>query len=114
MAYENLDAWKRSSRLCVDIYKTTAELKDYGFKDQLTRSALSIPSNLAEGLERQSNKEQKQFVTIARGSAAELKTQIYIGIEIGYITSHRPLPASRKSLNLIFCGQREAGSGKRS
>lgn len=85
MAYENLDVWKRSSRLCVDIYKTTAELKDYGFKDQLTRSALSIPSNLAEGLERQSNKEQKQFVSIARGSAAELKTQIYIGIEIGYI-----------------------------
>ena len=85
MAYENLDVWKRSSRLCVDIYKTLAQLKDHGFKDQLTRSALSIPSNLAEGLERESGKEQKWFVSVARGSAAELKTQIYIGIEIGYI-----------------------------
>ena len=85
MAYENLDVWKRSSRLCVDIYKTVAQLKDHGFKDQLTRSALSIPSNLAEGLERESGKEQKWFVSVARGSAAELKTQIYIGIEIGYI-----------------------------
>ena len=85
MTYEKLDVWKRSSRLCVDIYKTTAKLKDYGFKDQLTRSALSVPSNLAEGLERQYNKEKKQFISIARGSAAELKTQIYIGVEIGYI-----------------------------
>ena len=85
MTYENLDVWKRSSRLCVDIYKTLAQLKDHGFKDQLTRSALSIPSNLAEGLERESGKEQKWFVSVARGSAAELKTQIYIGIEIGYI-----------------------------
>ena len=85
MTYENLDVWKRSSRLCVDIYKTVAQLKDHGFKDQLTRSALSIPSNLAEGLERESGKEQKWFVSVARGSAAELKTQIYIGIEIGYI-----------------------------
>ena len=98
MAYENLDAWKRSSRLCVDIYKTLAQLKDHGFKDQLTRSALSIPSNLAEGLERESGKEQKWFVSIARGSAAELKTQIYIGIEIGYITKDDgrfPPPAAR-------------------
>ena len=89
MAYENLDVWKRSSRLCVEVYKTLAELKDYGFKDQLTRSALSIPSNLAEGLERQSSKEQKQFISVARGSAAELKTQIYIGIEIGYIAKDK-------------------------
>ena len=85
MSFENLDVWKRSSRLCVVIYKTMAKLKDYGFKDQLTRSALSIPSNIAEGLERASNKEKRQFIIIARGSAAELRTQIYIGIEIGYI-----------------------------
>ena len=78
MAYENLDVWKRSSRLCVEVYKTLAELKDYGFKDQLTRSALSIPSNLAEGLERQSSKEQKQFISVARGSAAECEnTNLY-------------------------------------
>nr|WP_241693424.1 four helix bundle protein [Endozoicomonas acroporae] len=64
MAYENLDVWKRSSRLCVEVYKNLAELKDYGFKDQLSRSALSIPSNLAEGLERQSSKEQKQFISL--------------------------------------------------
>ena len=59
--------------------------KDYGFKDQITRSALSVPSNIAEGLERTSAKEKKHFINIARGSVAELKTQIYIGIEIDYI-----------------------------
>ncbi|MGI9275125.1 MAG: four helix bundle protein [Endozoicomonas sp.] len=85
MTYENLDVWKRSSRLCVKIYKAMKTTKDYGFKDQITRSALSVPSNIAEGLERRSCKEQKHFLNIARGSAAELKTQIYIGIEIDYI-----------------------------
>ncbi|WP_067514997.1 four helix bundle protein [Endozoicomonas ascidiicola] len=85
MTFENLDVWKRSSRLSVSIYKELAGLKDYGFKDQITRASLSIPSNIAEGLERESHKEKRHFLSIARGSAAELRTQIYIGIEIGYI-----------------------------
>ncbi len=85
MSFENLDCWRRSSRLCVEVYNSMKTNKDYGFKDQITRSALSVPSNLSEGMERQSLKERKQFFNIARGSAAELRTQIYIGIEIGYI-----------------------------
>lgn len=58
---------------------------DYGFKDQITRSGLSIPSNIAEGEERESVKDQLRFLNIAKSSTAELITQIYIGIEIGYI-----------------------------
>ncbi|MDY0275046.1 MAG: four helix bundle protein [Desulfomicrobium sp.] len=85
MSFEDLDVWKRSSRLCVDIYKALAELKDYGFRDQITRSALSIPSNIAEGYARESNKETVHFFSYSKGSAAELRTQIYIGMEIGYI-----------------------------
>ena len=60
-------------------------LKDYGFKDQITRSGLSVPSNIAEGMERATEKEKARFPDIAKGSAAELRTQIYFGIEIGYI-----------------------------
>jgi len=52
MAFEDLDVWKRSSRLSANIYKELYCLKDYGFKDQITRSGLSIPSNIAEGIER--------------------------------------------------------------
>ena len=86
MRFEDLDVWKRSSRLCVDIYKALAELKDYGFRDQITRSALSIPSNIAEGFERDSKKETANFLNYAKGSAGELRTQIFIGLEIGYIS----------------------------
>lgn len=62
-----------------------ANLKDFGFKDQITRSSLSIPSNIAEGMERSTAKEKARFLEIARVSAAELRTQIMIGIEIEYI-----------------------------
>ncbi len=85
MRCERLDVWKRSCRLSVEVYRYFAECKDFGFKDQITRSSLSIASNIAEGIEKESNKEKIRFIEIARGSTAELITQIYIGIEIGYI-----------------------------
>ena len=84
--FEDLDVWRRSSRLCVEIYKGLATCKDSGFKDQITRQCLSIPSNIAEGFERGSDKDSNKFFYYAKGSAGELRTQIYIGIEIGYIT----------------------------
>ena len=85
MRCERLDVWKRACRLSVEIYKAFASCKDYGFKDQITRSSLSIASNIAEGLEKESDKDKARFINIAQGSGAELITQIYIGIEIGYI-----------------------------
>ncbi len=87
MPFEDLDVWKKSARLSADIYKTLRELKDYGFKDQITRSGLSIPSNVAEGMERNTKKETCNFLNYAKGSCGELRTQIYIGIEIGYIST---------------------------
>lgn len=80
---EKLDVWKRSARLSVKVYKAFAECKDFGFKDQITRSSLSIPSNIAEGMEKDSKKEQSRFLEIAKGSSAELITQIYIEKHIG-------------------------------
>ena len=85
MSFEDLEVWKRSARLSADIYKTLSNLKDFGFKDQITRSGLSIPSNIAEGAERESSKEFINFLSYAKGSAGELKTQTYIGMDIGYI-----------------------------
>ena len=83
--FEQLDVWKRSARLSASIYQTLAKNKDFGFKDQITRSGLSVPSNIAEGYERGSDKETVNFLNYAKGSTGELRTQIYIGIEIGYI-----------------------------
>ncbi|GAA3706755.1 four helix bundle protein [Oceanisphaera sediminis] len=87
MNFEKLQVWKRSARLSAELYKTMKDLKDFGFRDQITRSGLSIPSNIAEGMTRQTAKDKTHFLVIARGSCAELRTQIYIGMEIGYITS---------------------------
>lgn len=83
--FEELEVWKRSARLSASLYKALAGLKDFGFRDQITRAGLSIPSNIAEGYERNSDKELANFLNYAKGSSGELRTQIYIGIDIGYI-----------------------------
>ena len=87
MRFDDMDVWKRSSRLSVSIFRHCARLKDFGFKDQITRSSLSIPSNIAEGIERSTSREKINFLNYSKGSCAELRTQIYIGIEIGYVPS---------------------------
>ena len=83
--FEDLAVWKRSARLSAELYKSLKDLKDFGFRDQITRAGLSIPSNIAEGYERESAKETANFLNYAKGSAGELRTQLYIGMDIGYI-----------------------------
>lgn len=85
--FEKLEVWQRSCRLSVRIYRALADCNDRGFKDQITRAALSVPSNIAEGYERGSRKEYARFLRIAKGSCGELRTQLYIGREIGLIAS---------------------------
>jgi len=85
MQFEQLDVWKRSVRLSVEVYKCFANAKDYGFKDQITRSALSVASNIAEGMERGTNKDCCKSLNYAKGSAGELVTPIIIGTKINYI-----------------------------
>ncbi|MEA3419090.1 MAG: four helix bundle protein [Campylobacterota bacterium] len=85
MKCEKLDVWKKSARLSSDTYKVFAQCKDYGFKDQITRASLSIPSNIAEGMEKASIKDQIRFLDIAKGSTAEFATQTYIAMDIGYL-----------------------------
>jgi len=101
MKCEKLDVWKVSARLAADVYRHLADIKDYGFKDQITRAALSIPSNIAEGMEKASNKEQLRFLEIAKGSAAEFATQTWIGIEIDYIPKETGKEWVQKSQQLL-------------
>ena len=84
-ALDNLDVWKRSKTLAVNIYRSLSDCKDFGFKDQITRAAVSIPSNIAEGYEKHSKKEFARYLKISKGSCAELRTQLLIGSEIGLI-----------------------------
>jgi four helix bundle protein len=82
-SFEKLDVWKRACRLAIGIYESLRNCRDYGLKDQMTRSAVSIASNIAEGAERNSRVEYIRFLHIAKGSAAELRTQVYIAQQIG-------------------------------
>ena len=86
-SFESLGVWKRSSRLAVKVYQALANCRDFGLKDQMTRAAVSIPSNIAEGYERGTNKEFLRYLNIAKGSASELRTQLYIAKEIGVISA---------------------------
>jgi len=85
MPFEDLDVWKRSCRLSSTLFQELDSLNNWSFRDQVTRAGLSIPSNIAEGCERDSGAEVARFMTIAKGSCGELITQIYIGIEAGFI-----------------------------
>lgn len=87
--YRDLIVWQKSMDLVDEIYKIIKLLppeERFALIDQMRRSAISIPSNIAEGYERSSKKEYTQFLSIARSSRAELETQLYICIRQNYIT----------------------------
>lgn len=86
--FRSLNVWQAGKKLAVRVYKLTntgSFAKDYSLKDQLRRCAVSIPSNIAEGDERGSNKDAVRFLYMAKGSLAELETQLEIAHEIDYL-----------------------------
>ncbi len=93
VSFEDLEVWKRACRLAVDICALMKASKEYILKDQMSRAAISIASNIAEGAERGSKAEFVRFLNIAKGSAAELRTQLYIASKLGVI-----IPEEKASL----------------
>lgn len=85
-SFEDLEVWQKACKLAVRVYETLKECKDYGLRDQMTRAAVSIASNIAEGAERGSAPDFIRFLHIAKGSAAELRTQAYIAGRIKIIS----------------------------
>ena len=87
--FEEILAWQEAKRLAVMVYAVTSKgtfAKDFGLKDQIQRAAVSVSSNIAEGFSRSGNKEFANFLWIAKGSATEVQSQLYIAREIGYIS----------------------------
>jgi four helix bundle protein len=81
-SFEDLEVWKRGCRLAVEVSRTLAKSREYFIRDQMQRAAISIPSNNAEGSERDSKLDYIRFLRIAKGSAAELRTQCYIAAKL--------------------------------
>ena len=88
-SYKDLIVWQKAMDLVGEVYKLVKFLpreETYALSDQMRRAVVSIPSNIAEGQERNSSKEFAQFLSIARGSKAELETQLCICVRLGYLT----------------------------
>jgi four helix bundle protein len=81
--FEDLEVWKEGMQLAVGVYQAMENSRDFGLRDQMQRAAVSVPSNIAEGYERESNKEFVQFLNYSRGSSGELRTQLYLAIKLG-------------------------------
>jgi four helix bundle protein len=86
--FEDIAAWQRARSLVKEIYSLTAQgqfARDFELRSQLRRAAVSIMSNIAEGFERGSNKEFRHFLHIAKGSAGEVRSLLYVALDSGYI-----------------------------
>lgn len=90
--FEELEVWKRSAKLAADINIAIHNHSNYALKDQISRSAISVPSNIAEGSERDSVKDFIRFLRISKGSCAELRTLLYINQKIADTIGANQLP----------------------
>ncbi len=108
-SFEEIEAWKKGGRLVCDVYRITRRGEfehDFALRDQIRRSAISIPSNIAEGFERDSVKAFVNFLYIAKGSSGELRTQIYIARKLGYVDAAqaRDLLSTVKDISRMLAG----------
>jgi four helix bundle protein len=88
-SFEDLEVWKRACRLAVEVTRALETCRNFGLRDQMQRAAVSVPSNIAEGYERDSAGDFIRFLRIAKGSAAELRTQLYIAAKLELLPSEK-------------------------
>lgn len=105
--FKELEIWKKSKSLCTEIYLATANFPSeerFGLTNQLRRACVSIPSNIAEGSSRKSNRDFSRFLELAMGSAYEIKTQLLISSDLGFITTEKlnPLVLKIESLTKMM------------
>ena len=116
--FKELRVWQRGVLLATEIYKITKQIpfaKDYGLSNQIQRAGVSISSNIAEGDERGTNRESVRFFNIAKGSAAEVITQLNIAYNIGYIdkTTLEKLEGETEIIRAGLKGLIKARGGKK-
>lgn len=92
--FEDIIAWQKAKELTKLIYLLFKASRDFGFRDQIQRATVSIMNNIAEGFKRKGNKEFIKFLYIAKGSCAEVRSMVYVAIDLGYL--------SRKQFDEIF------------
>ena len=107
MYHKNMEVWKEAKNLALQIYRITENFPDkeiYGLTSQLRRCAVSIPSNIAEGCGRNTDKDTLNFISIALGSVSELETQVIISEELGYTDNTNNIYEQIKKVNALLIG----------
>lgn len=99
--FEDIESWKEARILVREIYTRFADCKDFGFRDQIQRAAISVMSNIAEGFDRGTNKESIQYLVISRGSVSEVKSLCYAAMDIGYFDESKFKDVSERCTKLI-------------
>lgn len=113
LPYQKLTIWQKGMSVAVDVYRCTKQFpaqERYGLTQQMQRSAVSVPSNIAEGSQRTTDKDFSHFIAIARGSLAELETQIMLAQQLNYIEeeSTNDLQTNIEELKgMLYCFQRK-------
>lgn len=107
--FEELEAWQKSRELARLVYRMTSDgcwAKDYGLRDQIRRAAVSVMSNIAEGFERRGAVEFGRFLVIAKASAAEVRSQLYLASDLGYLddASFEAAKALAESVSRMIAG----------
>ena len=87
--FEDVLAWQEAQKLTLEIYKQFKDCKDFNFKDQIQRASVSIMNNIAEGFERYTNKEFKNFLYIAKGSCGEVRSMLNLSLKLNYVTEEQ-------------------------
>ncbi len=106
-SHYDLELWKESMRLATDVLRLTSTFpadERFGLSGQLRRSAISVPSNIAEGAARGSRAELRRFLLIARGSLAELDTQMWLAREVGLVDDIEPIQARIQTVFVLLHG----------
>ena len=111
--FEDLIAWQKARQLTADIYRLTSKgdfSKDFGLRDQIRRASVSVMSNIAEGFDRGSRGEFHQFLVIAKASCAEVRSQLYVAQDVGYINEEifNNVSSNASELSRIIGGLRAA------
>ena len=103
--FEDLNVWQEAIKLSLDTYNCLKQVNDFGLRDQMQRASVSIPSNIAEGFERGSNKEFIRFLYIAKASCGELRTQLYLSQSLNLLDNEialKLLEQTRKISAMLY------------
>jgi four helix bundle protein len=98
--FHDLEVWREAKAVAIDEYRVTARVSDFSLRDQIRRAAVSVPSNIAEGDERDTDKDSVRFFYIAKGSLAELRTQLEIAAEVGLLAADATTPLLTRAASL--------------